>query len=232
MASFFRNTFDNLLSNLSSTINSPNSPRNTSPFYTNPWRDPRQQRSQQQHQRHQQTQPHHHQQQQQQRAQQIGRANMDNRSNTRSNTANISNSANPKVVEKFDIQDIRDPSDINNLTAKQLKTLLTRNCVDYKGIFEKEVLREKVMLLWIDHNESQERIRANEHQGSNNKDVPLANLDEIEDKHMCKICWEREVNSVLLDCGHLVACVTCGRKLADCPICRQNVVRCVRTFKA
>lgn len=228
MASFFRNTFDNLLSNLSSTINSPNSPRNTPPFYTNPWRDPRHQRSQQQHQRHQQAQPHHH----QQRPQQIGRANMDNRSNTRSNTANISNSANPKVVEKFDIQDIRDPSDINNLTAKQLKTLLTRNCVDYKGVFEKEVLREKVMLLWIDHNESQERIRANEHQVLNNKDVPLANLDEIEDKHMCKICWEREVNSVLLDCGHLVACVTCGRKLADCPICRQNVVRCVRTFKA
>lgn len=231
MASFFRNTFDNLLSNISSTINFTNAPRNTQPSYTNqpsfyPWREPRQRREYQQQQRQQQRQ------QQQQRAQQTARVNMDNRSQNRSNATNISNSANLKSVDKFDIQDIRDPSDINDLTAKQLKTLLTRNCVDYKGVFEKEVLREKVMLLWIDHNESQRRIRTNDQQGSNNQEVPFVNQDEIDDKHMCKICWEREVNSVLLDCGHLVACVTCGRKLADCPICRQNVVRCVRTFKA
>lgn len=226
MASFFRNTFDNLLSNISSTINSTNSTRNTSPFYTNPWRDHRQRGHQQQPQRSTQAQ-------QQQRAQQIGRANMESRSNDRSNATNISNSATNNLDrDKFDIQDIRDPSDINNLTAKQLKTLLTRNCVDYKGVFEKEVLREKVMLLWIDHNESQGRMRASEHQGSNDQDPPTSTNQYDNDKHMCKICWEREVNSVLLDCGHLVACVTCGRKLADCPICRQNVVRCVRTFKA
>lgn len=134
-----------------------------------------------------------------------------------------------KVEDKIDIKDLRDLSEINNLGAKQLKTILTRNCVDYKGIFEKEVLREKVMLLWIDYNESLARRRAkNSGQTTRSQD----DLNEISEDQVCKICMEREINSVLLDCGHLVTCVECGKKLAECPICRQNIVRVARTFRA
>lgn len=37
---------------------------------------------------------------------------------------------------------------------------------------------------------------------------------------------------VLLECGHMATCIDCGKKLNECPICRQYVTRVVRTFKA
>ena len=135
---------------------------------------------------------------------------------------------------KLDICDIGDVNDIGKLSAKELKIILTRNCIDYKGVFEKEVLREKVMQLWIDCNEKKERRRAaaaarRQEQTANSPRCD--DSDELEENQACKICMEREINCVLLECGHMLTCVTCGRKLAECPICRQNVTRCVRTFR-
>lgn len=40
------------------------------------------------------------------------------------------------------------------------------------------------------------------------------------------------LDCVLLECGHIASCVNCGKQLAECPICRQYVVRVVRIFKA
>lgn len=160
-----------------------------------------------------------------QQPQQQNRSNMDNTTPNLSPTTN----ANTASVEKLDIGDVRDPNEINKLSAKELKIILTRNCVDYKGIFEKEVLREKVMQLWIDCNEKKGRRKA----ARNQSDKTYGSQDDsdIDENQACKICMEREINCVLLECGHMLTCVTCGRKLAECPICRQNVTRCVRTFK-
>lgn len=43
---------------------------------------------------------------------------------------------------------------------------------------------------------------------------------------------EANIDSLLLDCGHMVTCTECGRLLHDCPICRQIIVRVVRAFKS
>ena len=40
-----------------------------------------------------------------------------------------------------------------------------------------------------------------------------------------KVCMAEDIDSVILDCGHLVACNLCGEKLTKCPICRQLVVK-------
>ncbi len=48
---------------------------------------------------------------------------------------------------------------------------------------------------------------------------------------MCKVCMDAPVDCVLLDCGHMLTCVRCGRQLAECPVCRQYVVRVVHAFK-
>jgi len=143
-------------------------------------------------------------------------------SNIHSSTTNAATSG---AEKNLDITDVRDPQDINQLSAKQLKIILTRNCIDYRGVFEKEVLREKVMQLWIDCNEKRTTSGATQKSGSQ-----LAS-DDIDESQVCKICMEREINCVLLECGHMLTCVNCGRKLSECPICRQNVTRCVRTFK-
>ena len=49
---------------------------------------------------------------------------------------------------------------------------------------------------------------------------------------LCKICMDASIDCVLLECGHMVTCTKCGKQLADCPICRQNIARIVHVFKA
>lgn len=56
--------------------------------------------------------------------------------------------------------------------------------------------------------------------------------DSIPDENLCKICMEANIDSLLLDCGHMITCTDCGRLLHDCPICRQIIVRVVRAFKS
>lgn len=48
----------------------------------------------------------------------------------------------------------------------------------------------------------------------------------------CKICMAAPLECVLLECGHIAACTACSKQLAECPICRQYVVRAVRFFRS
>jgi hypothetical protein len=49
---------------------------------------------------------------------------------------------------------------------------------------------------------------------------------------LCKVCMDAVIDCVLLDCGHMVTCTQCGKKMAECPICRQFVVRVVHVFRS
>merc|ERR1712217_463488 len=54
--------------------------------------------------------------------------------------------------------------------------------------------------------------------------VPMKHFEEEDDDwSKCKVCMAEDIDSVILDCGHLVACNQCGKKLNECPICRQHV---------
>ncbi|KAL6048341.1 Baculoviral IAP repeat-containing protein 2 [Balamuthia mandrillaris] len=53
-----------------------------------------------------------------------------------------------------------------------------------------------------------------------------------EDENMCKICFEIEINSVILECGHSATCLSCSSGLQTCPLCRQPITRVVKLFKA
>jgi hypothetical protein len=46
----------------------------------------------------------------------------------------------------------------------------------------------------------------------------------------CKVCMDRDVDTVFLPCGHLVACQECSPKLKNCPICRTFIRGTVKTF--
>ena len=60
----------------------------------------------------------------------------------------------------------------------------------------------------------------------------LLDPDDISDENCCKICMEAVIDCVLLECGHMVTCTNCGKRLNECPICRQYVIRAVRIFKS
>ena len=48
---------------------------------------------------------------------------------------------------------------------------------------------------------------------------------EDDEASKCKVCMDADIDCVILDCGHLVTCNKCGKKLTECPICRQKVLQ-------
>eukprot|EP00403_Amphidinium_massartii_P044184 CAMPEP_0178456924 /NCGR_PEP_ID=MMETSP0689_2-20121128/46746_1 /TAXON_ID=160604 /ORGANISM="Amphidinium massartii, Strain CS-259" /LENGTH=777 /DNA_ID=CAMNT_0020083147 /DNA_START=45 /DNA_END=2376 /DNA_ORIENTATION=- len=39
------------------------------------------------------------------------------------------------------------------------------------------------------------------------------------ERHLCKICYEREISTVILDCNHRAACARCLDQVQTCPMC-------------
>ena len=52
------------------------------------------------------------------------------------------------------------------------------------------------------------------------------------EKRLCKVCYDKNIDTVLLECGHRVICHTCMETLNEkvCPCCRQPISRWVRTY--
>ncbi len=59
------------------------------------------------------------------------------------------------------LEDMTDHEQIRDLSVKQLKLILQKNCINYKGCLEKQELLDKVVRLWQAREEEkimQERI--------------------------------------------------------------------------
>ncbi|XP_012538877.1 E3 ubiquitin-protein ligase RNF34 [Monomorium pharaonis] len=120
----------------------------------------------------------------------------------------------PTWSDKVQLSDIKEASELEYLSIKQLKNLLSTNRVDYKGCIERQDLMNKVSRLWHEYNQSR-------------KDV-----EKLSEEELCKICWDAPIECVILECGHMACCINCGKQMSECPICKQYVVRVVRFFKA
>ncbi|XP_059648610.1 uncharacterized protein LOC132294684 [Cornus florida] len=57
----------------------------------------------------------------------------------------------------------------------------------------------------------------------------IANFSELEyerlqnEKILCRICFEEQINIVLIPCRHHILCSTCCEKCKRCPICRVSI---------
>uniref|UniRef100_A0A8C2C7B8 RING-type E3 ubiquitin transferase n=1 Tax=Cyprinus carpio TaxID=7962 RepID=A0A8C2C7B8_CYPCA len=118
------------------------------------------------------------------------------------------------------LSDLSHEDDIESLTVRQLKEILARNFVNYSGCCEKWELVERVHRLY---RENQLNRRSN--------GVQVAQLGGV-DETLCRICMDAVIDCVLLECGHMVTCTKCGKRMNECPICRQYVVRAVHVFKS
>lgn len=134
-----------------------------------------------------------------------------------SDAKNASSKANLNL-STFNLNDIKDEAEIKDLSIRQLKLLLTRNFVDFKGCVEREELIQKTVLLWNDKQISNKF--KDDHEDST-----------VLDENTCKICMENAIDCVLLECGHMLTCTDCGKILSECPVCRQFVTRVVHVFK-
>lgn len=52
------------------------------------------------------------------------------------------------------------------------------------------------------------------------------------ERHLCKICYEREINTVILDCNHRAVCGRCLNQVASCPLCRATITKIIETYNA
>uniref|UniRef100_G1M7N1 RING-type E3 ubiquitin transferase n=3 Tax=Ailuropoda melanoleuca TaxID=9646 RepID=G1M7N1_AILME len=123
------------------------------------------------------------------------------------------------------LSDLTDLEDIEGLTVRQLKEILARNFVNYKGCCEKWELMERVTRLYKDQKGLQHLVCGAEDQ---NGGVVPPSVEE----NLCRICMDSPIDCVLLECGHMVTCTKCGKRMNECPICRQYVIRAVHVFRS
>jgi len=55
--------------------------------------------------------------------------------------------------------------------------------------------------------------------------------NELE-RHLCKICYEREINTVMLNCNHRAVCARCLDQVSTCPLCRAPITKIIQTYNA
>ncbi|AWO99524.1 putative E3 ubiquitin-protein ligase rififylin [Scophthalmus maximus] len=122
------------------------------------------------------------------------------------------------------LSDLSCEDDIEELSVRQLKEILARNFVDYKGCCEKWELMERVLRLYKD----QQNLLAANTVNASASGGGAAGLEE----NLCKICMDSPIDCVLLECGHMITCTKCGKRMSECPVCRQYVVRAVHVFRS
>ncbi|XP_029922428.1 E3 ubiquitin-protein ligase rififylin [Myripristis murdjan] len=118
------------------------------------------------------------------------------------------------------LSDLTCEDDIEALSVRQLKEILARNFVNYKGCCEKWELMERVTRLYQDQ-QNLASSAADTSEGG-------GGLEE----NLCKICMDSPIDCVLLECGHMITCTKCGKRMNECPICRQYVIRAVHVFRS
>jgi len=57
-------------------------------------------------------------------------------------------------------------------------------------------------------------------------------INYSQEADVCKICFENQVDTVILPCGHCCCCYFCLEGMKDCPICRRPIDKLVKIFKS
>uniref|UniRef100_A0A8D0GTS0 RING-type E3 ubiquitin transferase n=1 Tax=Sphenodon punctatus TaxID=8508 RepID=A0A8D0GTS0_SPHPU len=146
---------------------------------------------------------------------------------TEEETQSIDSEDNLVQGHRASLSDLTSVGDIDALTVRQLKEILARNFVNYKGCCEKWELMERVTRLY--------KEKDRQHLVSDTDDQTVSSGKAVlpgSEENLCKICMDSAIDCVLLECGHMVTCTKCGKRMSECPICRQYVIRAVHVFKS
>eukprot|EP00727_Mastigamoeba_balamuthi_P005292 m51a1_g14761 putative e3 ubiquitin-protein ligase rififylin (388) ;mRNA; r:343926-345757 len=74
-------------------------------------------------------------------------------------------------------------------------------------------------------------VQPREEDAAENEDVGDG-VPNVPEDSCCKICMERQMDVIILWCGHVAICSECGKELKQCPICRQPIFKLQRFYKA
>ena len=77
--------------------------------------------------------------------------------------------------------------------------------------------------------EEANRARSKEIMRRIGRDTPYSEDLKIEELLLCVVCMEKPINTVFLECGHMLCCETCAQRTKarkqQCPVCRQGIRR-------
>ena len=115
------------------------------------------------------------------------------------------------------------------------------NVGKHKGAFFDEVLRHEpgythwVQTLGSDpgaFKQFYDWLQTQPAKGEEEPDTKKAKTDD--DNETCKICCARPIDSVLVPCGHVISCMSCGERFDNgpCPVCKQGVALVLKTYRA
>ncbi|KAL4647672.1 hypothetical protein GN956_G8083 [Arapaima gigas] len=157
----------------------------------------------------------------------------DSQSNIDVRGAHESQSSDPEETivlgRRASLSDLSQVEDIEALSVRQLKEILARNFVDYKGCCEKWELMERVTRLFKEQKDLQ---NLGERQLKLTSMLAESSSAVSREENLCKICMDLPIDCVLLECGHMITCTKCGKRMNECPICRQYVVRAIHVFRS
>lgn len=61
-------------------------------------------------------------------------------------------------------------------------------------------------------------------------DEALTSETSISESVLCKICYSKSIEVMIIPCGHLVCCMTCSSSCDKCPICRGVIRQKIRAY--
>ncbi|XP_068166432.1 E3 ubiquitin-protein ligase RNF34a [Antennarius striatus] len=127
------------------------------------------------------------------------------------------------------VETLSDLGGVETLSVRQLKDILQLNAVSYSGCCEKWELVERVGRLHLEGGAHRTSVETSSSSGTTDGErTPLT----VADDNLCRICMDAAIDCVLLECGHMITCTRCGKRMSECPICRQYVVRAVHVFRS
>ncbi|KAK4521786.1 uncharacterized protein ATC70_004322 [Mucor velutinosus] len=123
---------------------------------------------------------------------------------------------------------IKSNIDPASLSVRTLKSILKANYVEQSHVIEKSELVKLVIRL-VDSYKA-------EHDSSGGGDSGTGGGGSGNEDTLCRICMDAQQNCVFLDCGHMVTCMDCAKKLIEskneCPICREPILKLVHVFRS
>uniref|UniRef100_A0A8C3F778 RING-type E3 ubiquitin transferase n=1 Tax=Chrysemys picta bellii TaxID=8478 RepID=A0A8C3F778_CHRPI len=129
---------------------------------------------------------------------------------TEEETQSVDSEDNLVQGRRASLSDLTSVGDIDALSVRQLKEILARNFVNYKGCCEKWELMERVTRLYKEK-DLQHLVSDTDDQNVSSGSAGLPSTEE----NLCKICMDSPIDCVLLECGHMVTCTKCGKRMSD-----------------
>ena len=127
-----------------------------------------------------------------------------NTNNTTQNTPRSRSSpplSNDNLLSLHDL--VKAKIDPASLSVRTLKSILKANFVEQSHVIEKSELVKLVIRLADQHRADEESSKKNDDEGGGNED------------NLCRICFDNQQNCVFLDCGHMVTCMECAKKVSE-----------------